>query len=75
MLHDGGGEGALGLDVRTQLDASGDRDTAGAIALEFPPERRLVTEALHRVGDQEHARIGMAGHGRQRAGRGARARR
>jgi acyl-coenzyme A synthetase/AMP-(fatty) acid ligase len=41
VLHDGGGQGALGLDVRPVLDAG--RDTAPDIALEFPPERRLVT--------------------------------
>src|SRR4051812_42791250 len=40
ILHDGGGQGALGLDVRTRLgDATGN---AAAPSLAFAPERRLV---------------------------------
>jgi len=39
VLHDGGGQGALGLDVRTRLGGAG---PAGPLTLEFPPDRRLV---------------------------------
>lgn len=40
VLHDGGGQGALGLDVRTVLPASG--ATAATAPLEFAPDRALV---------------------------------
>ena len=39
VLHDGGGQGALGLDVRTRLGGAG---PSGPVPLEFPPDRRLV---------------------------------
>ena len=42
VLHDGGGQGERGLDVRTRLNAAGAADAAPALALDFAPERRLV---------------------------------
>jgi acyl-coenzyme A synthetase/AMP-(fatty) acid ligase len=42
ILHDGGGQGALGLDVRTRLGDAGGTGTAAAPSLGFAPERRLV---------------------------------
>src|SRR6266498_587906 len=42
ILHDGGGQGALGLDVRTRLGDGGGTANAAAPSLAFAPERRLV---------------------------------
>jgi acyl-coenzyme A synthetase/AMP-(fatty) acid ligase len=42
ILHDGGGEGALGLDVRTRLTVAGGAGAGSLPALEFAPDRRLV---------------------------------
>jgi acyl-coenzyme A synthetase/AMP-(fatty) acid ligase len=42
ILHDGGGQGELGLDVRTLLNAASGTGAAPALTVEFAPERRLV---------------------------------
>ena len=42
VLHDGGGEGAHGLDVRTRLAGTRGGGAPADITLSFPPERQLV---------------------------------
>src|SRR3954468_4041512 len=42
ILHDGGGQGPLGLDLRARLSPTGAAVEAPAAVLEFAPERRLV---------------------------------
>ncbi|HXU06608.1 MAG TPA: AMP-binding protein [Polyangia bacterium] len=42
ILHDGGGQGQLGLDVRTRLADANPGGGAPPFPLAFPPERRLV---------------------------------
>jgi acyl-coenzyme A synthetase/AMP-(fatty) acid ligase len=42
VLHDGGGQGERGLDVRTRLNAAVAPGAAPALTLDFAPERRLV---------------------------------